>query len=84
MPYIKIQDRAKFSDVLDKLPEMETKGDLEYCIYRLIKLYMRNKEYRYSNLHDATYGCIHAGEEFKRRYLDKREDQAIDENGDIA
>lgn len=44
---------------------------------------MKDKEYTYSELHSCTYGGIHASEEFKRQYLDKREDIAIEKNGDI-
>ena len=44
---------------------------------------MKTREARYSTLHEVVYGCIHAGEEYRRRYLDKREDQAIDKNGDV-
>ena len=82
MPYIKSDDRMKFAE-LDNLPEIKTKGELEFCIFTLMKKYMEGKEYRYSVLHDCTYAAIHCGDEFRRRFLDKREDQAIVENGDI-
>jgi hypothetical protein len=83
MPYIKSQDREKFDFVLSHMPVLMNKGELEYCVTKLMKLFMSNRENRYSNLHDCVYGCIHAGEEYRRRYLDKREDEAIIENGDI-
>lgn len=44
---------------------------------------MRTKEFCYDNLHDTVYAAIHAGEEYKRRYLDPREDGAKERNGDI-
>lgn len=84
MPYIKKEERTKFDIHLNKIDKIATKGELEYCIYKLIKTFMKDKEYRYSILHDATYAPIHAGEEFRRRNLDKREDQAIQENGDVV
>jgi len=83
MPYIKKELRGHYDIIIDNLPKIENKGDLEYCIFKLIKKYMSTREYRYSNLHEAVYATIHAGEEFKRRYLDLREDKAIIENGDI-
>jgi hypothetical protein len=44
---------------------------------------MENKEFRYTTLHDCVYAVAHCSDEFRRRFLDKREDQAIQENGDI-
>jgi len=83
MPYIKKSERVVFDEVIDKIPEIDNKGKLEYCIFKLMKKYMKNKEYRYSILHDVSYAAIHCGDEFRRRYLDKREDKAIEENGDV-
>jgi hypothetical protein len=83
MPYIKENDRAKFNNVLCNMPSFTTKGELEFCIFTLMKQYMSIRENRYSHLHDCVYGCIHAGDEFRRRYLDIRENEAIIENGDV-
>lgn len=83
MPYIKPQDREKFDKILKQLPEFRTKGELEYCIFYLMKKYMANREFRYSNLHDCVYSAMHCADEFRRRYLDKREDEARETNGDI-
>ena len=69
--------------MLNECPNIDTKGELEFIIFSIMKKFMNNKEKRYSTLHDCVYGCIHAGEEFKRRYLDIRENNAINENGDI-
>lgn len=44
---------------------------------------MRNKEARYSTLHDCVYAAQHCADEFRRNFLDKREDKAKEENGDI-
>ncbi len=83
MPYIKESEREKYNEVLDELLFIDSKGDLEYCIFKLMKIFMATRENRYSTLHEAVYATIHAGEEFKRRYLDVREDNAMKENGDI-
>ena len=83
MPYIEQKARRKFDD-LYMLPKINTKGELEYCIFTLMKLYMEDKEKRYSTLHDCTYAAQHCADEFRRRYLDKREDRAMNQNGDIT
>lgn len=81
MPYIK--ERRKYDEVLNRLSNIETKGDLEYCIFKLMKLYMKDKKVSYSELHNTVYAAIHCGDEYRRRYLDKREDEALNENGEI-
>ena len=83
MPFIEEQKRPYYDNILDQLNEIICKGDLEYCIYKLILHYMKTRKYNYHNLHEAVYGTIHSAEEFKRNYLDKREDEAIAKNGKI-
>ncbi len=85
MPHIHDLDKIKYNHITHSISssqDIETKGDLEYLVYQLIKRYMHSREVRYSNLHDAVYATIHAGEEYKRLYLDKREDVAIEQNGE--
>ena len=83
MPYIDQKKRDYYDRVLDKFLYIIDKGDLEYCIFKLMKLYMTDKKYRYSILHDCVYAAQHCADEFRRRYLDKREDDARDANGDV-
>jgi hypothetical protein len=86
MPYIKKEDRERYNNLLvllDSIPELPTKGDLEYLIFTLMKKYMKTRDQRYSTLHDCVYAAMHCADEFRRRYLDKREDQARQANGDI-
>lgn len=86
MPYIDKIQREKYKNIqlmLQNLPEIETKGDLEFLIFLLMKKFMSTREQRYSTLHDCVYSCQHCSDEFRRRYLDKREDQARQSNGDI-
>lgn len=83
MPYIKRLERLKYDSVLSQLKSIDTKGELEYCIFLLMKLYMNDKKVSYTELHNTVYAAQHCGDEFRRRYLDKREDQVINENGDI-
>ena len=84
MPYITKDRRVQFNKALTQIEKIEKKGDLEYCIYFLMMRYMRDKEKNYSNHHDTTYAAHHCGDEYRRRYLDKREDVAIEKNGDIT
>jgi len=83
-PYIAQKLRPKYNQALDQIADIPTKGELEYCIYKLMMKYMKDKEKRYANWHDTVYSAYHCGSEAKRRYLDKREDKAIEENGDIT
>ena len=83
MPYIKPDDRKKFVEVLNQIPEITTKGELEYCISVLMDIYMMDKEMRYSTLHDCSYAAQHCCDEFRRRFLDERENKAKTENGDV-
>lgn len=83
MPYIKQEERRIYDETLDKLAGIWSKGDLEYCIFKLMKQYINAKEANYTNLHDCTYAAQHCADEFRRRFLDKREDVAMKTNGDI-
>jgi hypothetical protein len=85
MPYIKIEDREKYNNITDEIAntEIETKGDLEYLIFSLMQKYMQYREKRYSILHDCVYAAMHCADEFRRRFLDKREDEARETNGDV-
>jgi hypothetical protein len=84
MPYILEELRPKYRDILKSLPEIETKGDLEYCIYYLMLKFMQSRQERYSQLHDCVYAGHHAAHEFERDHLDKREDVAKEDNGPIT
>jgi hypothetical protein len=86
MPYVSQKDREKYHSVkqsIDDLPLIETKGDLEYLVFVLMKKFMTSREFRYSTLHDVVYAVHHAAHEYERRNLDKREDEAREANGDI-
>jgi len=85
MPYIKLDDRRKYSNITDQIAksEIETKGDLEYLVFSLMKKFMSTREQRYSTLHEVVYAVMHCADEYRRRYLDKREDEARETNGDV-
>jgi len=83
MPYIKQETRPQYDVTLNKLCDIKTKGDLEYCVFKLMKRFMKTRENRFDPLHDCVKGVEHAAHEYERNYLDKREDEAKKENGDI-
>ena len=84
MPYIKADERISYDKVLDQMPDIRSKGDLEYCVFKLMKQFMEIREKRYSTLHEVVYAIMHCADEYRRRFLDKREDEAREENGDIG
>ena len=85
MPYISEKDREKYEKLYDEIwnTHIETKGDLEYLIFSLMQRYMNTREMRYTELHNCVYASMHCADEFRRRFLDKREDDALEENGDV-
>ena len=83
MPYIEKDFRLTYDEVLDQMPDIKNKGDLEYCIFKLMKRFMKTREFRYSTLHEVVYAVMHCADEYRRRYLDKREDEAREKNGDV-
>ena len=83
MPYIKDFHRMKYDIALNAMPLIDSKGELEYCIFKLMRIYMFDKVHSYTHLHDCVYAVQHCADEFKRRFLDKRENDAREANGDI-
>jgi hypothetical protein len=82
MPYIEPAHRPYFDKRVGHfvIPE---KGDLEYLIFKMMLRYMKTRPNKYKHLHDCVYAAQHCADEFRRRFLDKREDEALKKNGDI-
>lgn len=86
MPYISEEDRLKYKETIyavENIGSIITKGDLEYLIFLLMKKYMSTRDYKYTELHNCVYASMHCADEFRRRFLDKREDEAREKNGDV-
>lgn len=83
MPYINKKYRSDFDYHLENLPKFKNKGELEYCVFKLMMMHKDQNDYRYSDLHDCTYAVMHCADEFRRRFLDDREEKARIDNGDI-
>lgn len=84
MPYIHPDDRPRYEMVLRHLPPIACKGDLEYCIFYLMQRFMGTREKRYSTLHEVVYAAQHCADEYRRRFLDLRENDAREQNGDVV
>ena len=85
MPYIDKNQRQKYNKVIDVIGNttIETKGDLEYLVFSLMQKFMKTREFRYSTLHEVVYAVMHCADEYRRRFLDNREDEARKTNGDV-
>ena len=83
MPYILPEDRERFDPVIQQIPMMSGKGELEYVLFSIMVRYMGDRPVKYNTLHDCVYAAQHCADEFRRRFLDVRENDARKENGDI-
>lgn len=84
MPYIQ-KNRRKTLDscFLTLYLEIETKGELTYCLYRIVKDYIKMKGKSYQNISEAISSVADTEHELRRRVLNPYEDKKIKENGDI-
>jgi len=87
MPYIKMEDRGKYDEVLGELigilkslPVEKIDGELNYIITRILK---ESYPLRYFNLNRAMGVLECAKLEFYRRVVAPYEDIKIKESGDV-
>ena len=86
MPYIKPADREKFegfNHALTSETDIETPGELNYLITRLILAYKDNRPPGYQTINDIIGALEGAKLEFYRRSAAPYEDEKIEENGDV-
>jgi len=84
MPYIKQDRREVFKNELERLvKQIENKGELTYCIYKLGVDYLKYRKMCYQNISDVCASMKDSEHEVRRRILDNYEDKKIKENGDI-
>ena len=81
MPYIKREDRNKLMSV--NFPVMETPGELNFLITKLIKHYMWNLETNYVLINEIVGALESAKLEFYRRVVVPYEEKKIEQNGDV-
>lgn len=90
MPYIKNEDRGKYTDLIESLVVLLSdqykndgfSGELNFVLSMIVtQLFRRNKRYKMGNdIIGALTGVLH---EFYRKELVPYEDVKIKENGDI-
>ncbi len=85
MPYIKQEDRKKFSTVERDLEDIviENAGELNYLFSVIAKNYIDTKGLRYQYINDVVGALDGAKAEFQRRVVGPYEDEKIEENGDV-
>lgn len=84
MPYIKSELKTKFDSNLIKISEaIFNSGELCYCIYKLLILYLNKNEKNFSNLSQILSSIECAKLEFYRKEIAPYEDKKIIENGDV-
>lgn len=85
MPYIKPDRRELLDDPLEELArEVQTEGEMNYCIYKLACLFIAKVGESYDHLSLCSSAMEHAKLEWYRRRVAPYEDAKIAENGDIS
>jgi hypothetical protein len=86
MPYIKKDDRCKFTIIMHYLKHyklIRSVGELNYLITSICKHYLEQEGEKYTN-HNAIIGALECvKQEFYRRRTSPYEDKKIKENGDV-
>ncbi|HAA03183.1 MAG TPA: hypothetical protein DCZ69_10840 [Syntrophobacteraceae bacterium] len=84
MPYIKPERRKHFDVHLEACArEIETGGELNYCIFKLSTLLIHRIGESYDKLSMCSGAMEHAKLEWYRRRLVPYELKKIEENGDV-
>jgi hypothetical protein len=85
MPYITMEDRARFAATEIEISNTPptTAGELQYLIAVMIGEYLLNTDYRYQNMNDVMGALSGAQQEFYRRHVGPYEDKCIRKNGDV-
>ena len=83
MPYIKKQDRSKFTDMFCNIPEMKTAGELNYALTMLCKNYIEDQCISYQTYNDIVGALECCKIEFYRRVIAPYEGVKIAENSDV-
>lgn len=84
MPYITQERRAAFDAHLDAIgEELESGGEINYCVYRLCLAFLRRKGMSYTTSMIPFSALGAAQMELYRRVVAPYEDVKIAENGDV-
>lgn len=83
MPYIPLEDRAKFTDMFCNIPELKSPGELNYLITEICQDYILDKGLSYQTLNDVLGALEGCKLELYRRRVAPYEDGKIQANGDV-
>lgn len=83
MPYITEKLRTYFDGCPIKNLKIDSPGELNYCITRLLITYMEDKQLNYQVVNDIVGAVEGAKIEFYRRVAVPYENQKIVENKDV-
>lgn len=84
MPYIKPERRIRFDSAINSISEnLETPGDINYCISKLLILRAKELGYSYATFNELMGVMDCASKEFYRTVVVPYEEGAIVRNGDI-
>jgi hypothetical protein len=85
MPYIKKEDRQNFEYLVKNmsLAKINSAGDLNYLITRLVHSFLEQHSKSYQNYNDALGALEGSKLELYRRFISSYEDVKISANGDV-
>jgi len=86
MPYIKPEDRSKFTELVHALYDVykpETPGELNYALTLVIQSYLSGKKESYGVYSEVVSALECCKLEFYRRKVSQLEATKIKENGDV-
>jgi hypothetical protein len=85
MPYIAKENRVKFEEPVQKLADnIESDGDLNYCISLLMHKILEKRGIRYQNMNNIMGAIDCAKMEFYRTVASPYEDEKKTENGSVS
>lgn len=85
MPYITQEDRKALNSNIESLADIvQTRGELNYAITKLIHHYINKNNKKYDTLNDAIGILECAKLELYRHIVGPYEDTKIDLNGDVG
>lgn len=83
MPYIKKQERSRFTKALTALPNIENAGELNYLVTKVCQQYVDDHKLCYNTLNEIVGALECCKIEFYRRVIAPYEGIKIAENGDL-
>lgn len=86
MPYLKKEDKSKFSKLLAEVKKTTpaTAGEINFVVTAIIHEYMKYQGLNYQKINDVVGALDGAKVEFQRRIVGPYEDLKIKENGDVG